>query len=86
MLLEHPMEQRDAVDGELVLHDHVFVGDRVVVLGQLVGPCGPWDYFVTSYDHDGTRRTRRSTVHTAPSWARARDIFEEYTDSLRGAA
>lgn len=86
MLLEHPTEQRDAVPGELVVHDTAEVRGRIVVLGQLVGPCGPWDYFVTAYDADGTRRTRRSAVHTTPSWHRALDIFGEYAESLRRAA
>ena len=80
-LLVHPMEDRALRDGELEVMSVTPVGDLRVVLMQLIGPSGPWDYAVATYNKDGTRGP--GSCWTGPRIERAHEVAEGYVTGWR---
>lgn len=82
-LLDHPGEARPLLDGELTVLAVTPVGDLRVVLMHLIGPQGPWDYAVATYNQDGTRGP--GAMWTGPRIERAHEVAEGYVASWRCA-
>jgi hypothetical protein len=82
---EHHCESRAFREGEFTQIDFAYIADDTyVVLGRLIGPNGPWDYFVQVYDGEGMRRGGGSWQ--GPSYERAVEMFEGYCDGARAKA
>lgn len=83
-LIDHHFESRPFAAGEVIVHRTADVHGLVVVLAQLVGPNGPWDYVVQTYFRDGTRAGTGSWQ--GPEWMRAADIFDGFVEGWRARA
>jgi hypothetical protein len=80
-LLDHPGEARPLLDGELTVLSVTPVGDLRVVLMHLIGPHGPWDYAVATYNMDGTRGP--GSMWQGPKIERANEVAEGYVAGWR---
>ena len=79
--LEHPYEQRPLRHGELIVWDSVHVAGLYVVLAQLVGPNGAWDYVVSTYYPDGSRVP--GGAWTGPDRGRAQEMVDGFVEGWR---
>jgi hypothetical protein len=79
--IEHPFEPRALRNDEAIVHNWQHVRGLYVVLMQLVGPRGPWDYVVKTYFADGTRVPGGSWQ--GPGRERADAVLEGVVDSWR---
>lgn len=77
---EHPCEQRGLRNDEAAVLDSREVDGLWVVLMQLHGPRGPWDYVVAVYFPDGSRAG--GSAWQTPDRGRAQEVFDGYLEGL----